>query len=117
MQIFKEFTFDAAHYLTKVPEGHKCAIMHGHTYHLRIWLKGQLNEQGWLMDFSEIKHITKAMLQKIDHQCLNKVEGLENPTCELLAVWIWQNLKPQLPLLFKVELQETPSSGVVYEGD
>lgn len=117
MLIFKEITFDSAHYLTGVPEDHKCRGMHGHTYRLKIWLKGQPNENGWVMDFAELKQILKPVVDQLDHKLLNTVEGLENPTCELLAVWIWNRIKPQLPLLHRVELHETPTSGVVYEGE
>lgn len=116
MLLFKEITFDAAHYLPLLPEAHKCRDMHGHTYRLRIWLKGQPNEMGWVMDFAEIKSILSPVVEQLDHKVLNKVEGLENPTCELVAVWIWNKLKPRLPLLSRVELHETPSSGVVYDG-
>lgn len=117
MLIYKEFSFDAAHYLTKVEPTHKCAVMHGHTYHLTIWLKGNLNEQGWVMDFSVLKKEVLKVIDLIDHQCLNTVEGLENPTCELLSVWIWNKLKPVLPLLYEIKLQETPTSGVIYRGE
>ena len=117
MVIFKEFTFDSAHFLSRVPETHKCREIHGHTYKLIIFLEGQLHpESGWLMDFAEIKEIMEPVLKIIDHKLLNNVEGLENPTCELLAKWIWDKIKPSLPLLSKIELHETPTSGVVYEG-
>jgi 6-pyruvoyltetrahydropterin/6-carboxytetrahydropterin synthase len=116
MLLYKDFTFDAAHYLTKVPQGHKCATMHGHTYHLRLWLNGTVDENGWVMDFADIKIAASKVLDLIDHQCLNHVAGLENPTCELLAIWIWNKMKPELPLLHKIALQETPTSGVEYEG-
>lgn len=117
MHIFKEVTFDAAHFLPQLPEGHKCRDLHGHTYRLRIWLKGKPDEVGWVMDFSEVKKILMPVIDQLDHKVLNNVEGLPNPTCELVAVWIWNKLKPAMVLLSKVELYETPSSGVVYEGD
>jgi len=117
MLLYKDFSFDAAHYLTKVPANHKCAVMHGHTYHLRVWIKGTINEAGWVMDFAELKAAVQDTLAKIDHQCLNQIIDLENPTCEILAMWIWKNIKPSLPLLHKITLQETPTSGVEYCGD
>lgn len=117
MLLFKEFTFDAAHFLPHVPEGHKCKEMHGHTYRLRVWLDGKLDDKlGWVIDFADLKKAVKPMLDKVDHKCLNNIEGLPNPTCELIAVWIWNQLKPVLPLLQKIELHETPTSGVVYDG-
>lgn len=117
MLIFKELTFDSAHYLPLLPEHHKCRQMHGHTYRLKIWLNGKPDDKGWVMDFAEIKKHLMPVVDQLDHKVLNDVEGLSNPTCELMAVWIWNKLKPQLPLLSKVELHETPTSGVIYEGD
>lgn len=117
MRIYKEFTFDSAHFLPHVPEGHKCRGMHGHTYRLRVWLEGEPDTRlGWVMDFAVLKEIVKSVLVRIDHKCLNEVEGMENPTCERIAIWIWDRLQPSLPLLTRIELQETPSSGVIYEG-
>jgi 6-pyruvoyltetrahydropterin/6-carboxytetrahydropterin synthase len=117
MLIFKELTFDAAHYLPNLSEHHKCHYMHGHTYKLKVWLEGIPNDIGWIMDFSEIKQALQPVIDCIDHKILNEVPGLENPTCELLAVWLWDRLKPVLPLLKQIELNETPTSGVVYQGD
>jgi 6-pyruvoyltetrahydropterin/6-carboxytetrahydropterin synthase len=117
MLIFKELTFDAAHYLPQLPQGHKCRGMHGHTYHLKVWIEGKPDEAGWVMDFADVKQKLHPVLDLLDHKVLNDVEGLTNPTCELVAVWIWRKLKPVLPSLKKVELHETPTSGVVYEGD
>jgi 6-pyruvoyltetrahydropterin/6-carboxytetrahydropterin synthase len=117
MLLFKEVTFDSAHYLPSLPEGHKCKEMHGHTYRLKIWLNGKPDDNGWVKDFAEIKRILAPVVDQLDHKVLNHVAGLSNPTCELVAIWIWDKLKPQLPLLSKVELHETPTSGVIYEGD
>jgi len=117
MLIFKEVTFDAAHYLPQLPLTHKCREMHGHTYRLKLWLKGTPDELGWVMDFARVKQLLQPVLDQVDHRVLNNVAGLENPTCELLAVWFWHQLKPVLPLLDKIELHETPTSGVIYEGD
>ncbi len=117
MEIFKQVTFDSAHYLPNVPIGHKCRGMHGHTYKLVLYLEGELDEQfGWVMDFAEIKNIVDPVVKSIDHRVLNDIQGLENPTCELVAQWIWNKLKPDLTLLSKIELHETPSSGVIYKG-
>jgi 6-pyruvoyltetrahydropterin/6-carboxytetrahydropterin synthase len=118
MQIFKQFTFDSAHFLPYVPDGHKCKEIHGHTYMLTVYIEGELHWQlGWVMDFADIKKIIEPVINCIDHKFLNKIEGLENPTCEIIAQWIWNNLKPQIPALIKIELNETPTSGVVYTGN
>ena len=117
MLLFKEFTFDSAHLLPNVPEGHKCKEMHGHTYRLRVWVEGPLHPQlGWVMDFADLKKVVKPVVESLDHKCLNKLPDLENPTCERIAVYIWDKVKPQLPLLARVELHETPTSGVIYDG-
>jgi 6-pyruvoyltetrahydropterin/6-carboxytetrahydropterin synthase len=118
MLIYKEFTFDSAHFLPNVPDGHKCKEMHGHTYRLRIWIKGQPDPKlGWVMDFAVLKGVVKPVVAELDHKCMNNVPGLENPTCELIAVWIWNRLKPLLPAMDHLELHETPTSGVVYNGE
>lgn len=117
MFIFRDFTFDSAHFLTKVPPGHKCATMHGHTYRLRVCLEGEPEPQtDWIIDFSELKKKVNKTLDLVDHKCLNDIPGLENPTCERLAVWLWGKLKPGLRQLSRIELNETPCSGVIYEG-
>ncbi len=118
MLLYKEFTFDSAHFLPFVPEGHKCREMHGHTYRLRVWLQGKPDSRlGWIIDFAELKKVVKPVVAELDHKCMNNVAGLENPTCELIAVWIWDRLKPLLPAMKRIELHETPTTGVIYEGD
>lgn len=117
MLLFKKFSFDAAHFLPNVPEGHKCREVHGHTYLLTVYLEGKPDPQlGWVMDFSLMKQAIEPVVKRLDHKLLNHIEGLSNPTCENIAQWLWEQLKPQLPLLSKIELYETPTSGVVYEG-
>ena len=117
MTIFKEFTFDAAHYLPNVPEDHKCRRMHGHTYRVRLYIKGPLDPKlGWVMDFADIKAAWNPIEAQLDHHYLNEMEGLSNPTAEHIAAWIWEKLRPQLPLLHKLELWESPTAGVVFEG-
>lgn len=114
--IFKELTFDAAHFLPNVPEGHKCRNIHGHTYRLKVFISGPIdNNTGWVADFSVIKNSVKTIVEQVDHKFLNHVEGLDNPTCELLAKWLWEKIKPLVPGLKKIELHETPTSGVIYE--
>lgn len=117
MLIYKQFTFDSAHQLPNVPEGHKCKNLHGHTYHLTVYIEGELDEKlGWVMDFSEVKEAMRPVLKKVDHNYLNDIPGLENPTSEVLVVWIWKQIKPALPMLKRLELKETPTSGAIYEG-
>jgi 6-pyruvoyltetrahydropterin/6-carboxytetrahydropterin synthase len=117
MRLFKEFTFEAAHRLPHVPEGHKCARLHGHSFVVRISVDGEVGEQsGWVMDFGDIKAAFKPLYDRLDHYYLNEIPGLENPTSENLARWIWRELSPSLPQLSAVEIRETCTSGCIYLG-
>ena len=117
MIIYKSFIFDSAHFLPFVSEGHKCKNMHGHTYKLTVFVEGQLMEpEGWIIDYGDLKAHLKPVIDLLDHNCLNEVPGLENPTSEVLSVWIWNKIKPLLPGLKRIELNETATSGVIYEG-
>ncbi len=116
MTIYKEFSFDAAHFLPNVPEGHKCKQLHGHTYLLKVYVAGQATgPEQWVMDYGDLKAIVKPVVDELDHRYLNDIKGLENPTAETVTFWIWQRLKPVLQQLKKIELKETPTSGVIYE--
>ena len=117
MDIFKEFTFEAAHRLPNVPPGHKCARLHGHSFRAEVHVRGELHpELGWVMDFADIKGAFQPFYDRLDHHYLNEVEGLENPTSENLARWIWDRLGPLLPGLSRVVVRETCTSGCVYTG-
>jgi len=117
MIIFKQFAFDSAHSLPNVPEGHKCKAIHGHTYHLKVFIDGELEEKlEWVMDFTDIKEAIKPVLNRIDHKYMNDIPGLENPTCENIAKWLWKEIKSNLPKMVRIELNETPTTGVIYEG-
>ena len=118
MIIFKQFTFDSAHFLPNVPDGHKCKEIHGHTYQLTIFVEDKLHDDyGWVIDFADIKRIVVPIVKAVDHKLLNNIPGLENPTCEKVAIWLWDKIKPDLPQLSKIELNETPTSGAIYEGE
>ncbi|MBE2229564.1 MAG: 6-carboxytetrahydropterin synthase QueD [Chitinophagaceae bacterium] len=118
MEIYKEFGFDSAHFLPAVPEGHKCKQMHGHTYHLRVYIKGRPDpETGWIMDFKILKDRVLPLIDLVDHRLLNEIPGLENPTAENITIWFWDKLKPLLPQLSRIELKETPTTGVIYDGN
>ncbi len=118
MEIYKDFHFESAHHLPNVPDGHKCGRLHGHSFQLRITIAGDiLPDEGWLMDFADIKAIFAPLLNELDHRYLNEIPGLENPTSEVIVRWIWQRLKPQLPQLSSLELKETCTSGCIYRGE
>lgn len=115
MEIFKEFTIEAAHRLPNVPEGHKCSRLHGHSFKIEIYVSGEIGaDSGWVMDFADIKHAFQPLYEQLDHHYMNEIEGLENPTSENLARWIWQKLIRDLLQLSKVVVRETCTSGCVY---
>lgn len=117
MEIWKDFTFEAAHQLPNVPEGHKCARLHGHSFQATVYVAGPVDgSSGWVIDFADIKSAFKPLEKQLDHHYLNDIEGLENPTSENIAIWIWDRLKPQLPGLSKVVVRETCTCGCVYRG-
>jgi len=113
----RSYRFEAAHSLPKVPPGHKCARMHGHSYQIEIAIEGEIDpERGWLIDFAEIDEHALPLVRELDHQVLNEIDGLANPTSELLAVWWWKRLAPTLTGLVEVCVSETPTSRCVYRG-
>lgn len=117
MKIFKDFQFEAAHRLPNVPEGHKCARLHGHSFLVRLEVTGMVGEHsGWVQDFGDISQAFQPLYDRLDHYYLNEIEGLENPTSETIARWIWDRLKPVLPKLSAVMVRETCTSGCVYSG-
>lgn len=116
-EIFREFTFEAAHRLPNVPPGHKCARLHGHSYRVLVRVEGAIDPTlGWVRDFGDLKEAWKPLEAKLDHYYLNDVSGLENPTSERLAEWIWSRLVEVLPGLSAIEVRETCTSGCVYRG-
>ncbi len=117
MEIFKDFTFEAAHFLPNVPDGHQCKRLHGHSFKLRVFVSGPVTEPtGWVMDFGDLKKSVAPIIDNLDHYYLNEIAGLENPTSENICRWIWNNLKPSLPQLCQLELRETCTSGCIYRG-
>ncbi|ALL08544.1 6-carboxy-5,6,7,8-tetrahydropterin synthase [Pedobacter sp. PACM 27299] len=117
MIIYKTFSFDSAHYLPNVPADHKCGGMHGHTYTVKVFLSGEPGlETGWILDYTDLKNGIRPIVSLLDHKLLNEIPGLENPTAERLSIWLWHKIKPIFPELSRIELNETPGTGVIYEG-
>ncbi|MEA2238868.1 MAG: 6-pyruvoyltetrahydropterin/6-carboxytetrahydropterin synthase [Thermoanaerobaculia bacterium] len=117
VELVKEFRFEAAHFLPHVPEGHKCRRMHGHSFRGEVVVRGPIDPAtGWLIDFAELKRAVDPIVARLDHYLLNEIAGLENPTSELLAVWIWQQLAPHIPQLHRISIEETCSSRCHYYG-
>jgi 6-pyruvoyltetrahydropterin/6-carboxytetrahydropterin synthase len=118
MIVFKEFTVEAAHRLPNVPQGHKCARLHGHSFRVEVHVEGAIDDEaGWVVDFADIKEAFMPLFEQLDHHYLNEIEGLSNPTSENLAKWVWARLRPVLPILCKVVVRETCNSGCIYQGE
>jgi 6-pyruvoyltetrahydropterin/6-carboxytetrahydropterin synthase len=113
-ELVKTFRFEAAHSLPNVPEGHKCARLHGHGYRIDVHVSGQPDAHtGWVVDFGDIKRIVEPILGQLDHRCLNEIPGLENSTSELLGVYLWDRLAPAMPQLSAITVWESETSRCV----
>jgi 6-pyruvoyltetrahydropterin/6-carboxytetrahydropterin synthase len=118
MEIFEEYAFEAAHRLPNVPAGHKCERLHGHSYRVGVHITGPVDDHaGWVRDFADLSYAMRPILDLLDHYYLNEVEGLENPTSEVLARWIWARLQPVMPELSQIVVRETCTSGCIYRGE
>jgi len=94
IEISRTYEFQASHSLPNVPEGHKCKRLHGHTYRVRLTIKGNITNErlGWLVDYADMDAAWAPVYEALDHRHLNDIEGLKNPTSEVLCVWIWSKL-------------------------
>ncbi len=117
IRLVKSFGFEAAHWLPSFPDDHKCRRMHGHSFRVDVVVEGEVPmERGYLIDYGEIGAALKPLCQQLDHRCLNEVEGLENPTSEMLSKWIWDRLSPPLPARAEVGVSETSTPRCEYRG-
>ena len=118
ISLTKTIDFEAAHWLPTFPEGHKCRRLHGHSFKIDVVIEGEVDPaKGFLQDFGEVKDATGPIRKQLDHYCLNDIEGLGDPTAEMLAKWIYDRLKPNLPLLAAVRVRETCTSSAEYRGE
>lgn len=117
MEIYKIFTIEAAHRLPNLPDDHKCSRLHGHSFQIAVHVEGEPGtETGWVIDYAEISEHFKPLFNILDHHYLNDIDGLENPTSENLAIWVWHKLKSTLPQLSAIHVKETCTAGCVYKG-
>jgi len=118
MQLMREYTFEAAHHLPSVPADHKCSRIHGHSYRIVVYVEGEVNaDTGMVIDFAEIDAtVTPLVIAHLDHRYLNDLADLKNPTAENLARWIWTRVRPEMPMLKAIEVRETPTCAVLYDG-
>lgn len=118
MEIFNIYQIEAARRLPNLPDTHPCSRVHGHSFRIEIHVSGAVDPvTGWVMDFAELDAAFTPVKAQLDHRYLNDIAGLDNPTSERLAQWLWQKLKPSLPGLSKIVVQETQQSGCIYRGD
>ena len=118
IELTKEYTFEAAHRLPRVPPEHKCARMHGHSFRVEVVVAGEIDPHlGWLVDYADITAIVEPLIKReLDHRTLNDVPGLENPTSEILSVWLWKRLVDALPGLASITVAETCTARCTYRG-
>ncbi len=117
MEIFKEFRIEAAHRLPRVPPEHKCARLHGHSFVIGVYVDGEVQATaGWVQDFADLSAAMRDVHEELDHRYLNDIAGLENPTSEMLAMWVWRRLQPRLAGLSRIVIHETCTSGCEYRG-
>ena len=117
IRLVKSFTFEAAHLLPRLPAGHKCRRLHGHSFRVDVHVEGPIDQElGWLVDYADIKAAFEPLHRLLDHNYLNEVDGLDNPTSERIAIWIWQQLEGRLPYLNRIVVHETCTARCEYEG-
>lgn len=118
VRLVHEFRFEAAHLLPKVPAGHKCARLHGHSFKIELAIVGNTNpETGWFLDYGDLYALWQPLYDQLDHRYLNEIPGLENPTSENVVKFIWDSLKPRLPELEQVTIYETCDARCEYRGE
>jgi 6-pyruvoyltetrahydropterin/6-carboxytetrahydropterin synthase len=118
VEVVKDFRFEAAHFLPNVPEGHKCRRIHGHSFRGEVAVRGPIDAKlGWVIDFADLKRAVDPIVAELDHYLLNDIAGLDNPTSELLAIWIWKRVSQHVPNLYRVTIEETCTSRCHYFGD
>ncbi len=113
-ELVKTFRFEAAHHLPETPEGHKCRRPHGHGYRVDIHVTGEPDQSGWVVDFGVIKQAVGPVMDELDHRYLNEIEGLENPTAENMAKYIYDKVAPEVPQIAAVTVWESDTSRCTY---
>ena len=116
-ELRRTFRFEAAHRLPHVPADHKCARLHGHSFEVDVVVGGSLDARvGWVMDYADLKEAAGPVIDELDHRYLNELDGLANPTSEVLCVWLWQRLAPRLAGLYAITVRETCTTACTYRG-
>ena len=117
IELARDYRFDAAHRLMRLPDGHKCKRLHGHTFKVEVRLEGPVDEHsGFLLDFADVDRVVDPIIARLDHYYLNEIEGLDNPTSEVIAAWLWHRIAPSLAQLHSITVAETCDSRCTYRG-
>ena len=117
VRLSKTFHFEAAHELPTFPPGHKCRRLHGHSFRFDVVVEGEVDPaKGYLIDYGDIKKAAEPLVDQLDHYYLNEIKGLENPTSENLAKWLFERLLPTVPQISAIVVHETCTSGCEYRG-
>ncbi|HYJ32844.1 MAG TPA: 6-carboxytetrahydropterin synthase QueD [Candidatus Binatia bacterium] len=117
VRLTRDFTFEAAHLLPNAPDGHKCRRLHGHSFRIEVTVEGEVDPRtGWFLDYAVIRDAVEPLRKQLDHYYLNEIPGLDNPTSEHLAGWLWERLKHSLPSLARITVHETCEARCEYEG-
>jgi 6-pyruvoyltetrahydropterin/6-carboxytetrahydropterin synthase len=118
VELVREYRFEAAHRLPEVPEGHKCARLHGHSFMFEIQCTGPVDAKtGWFIDYGVLDEAIQPIVNRLDHYYLNEVDGLENPTSEVLAGWLWRQIRAKVPSLTALTVHETCDARCIYRGE
>lgn len=117
VELVKEYRFESAHRLPQVPPGHKCARLHGHSFKIELTVAGEVDPKtGWFIDYGELDRVWQPLHDQLDHNFLNEIAGLENPTSEVLSRWIFDRIKTSLPVLQAITVFETCDARCIYRG-
>lgn len=117
MRLEHDLRFEAAHFLPRVAEGHRCRRIHGHSYMVTVVVEDEVDpESGWVVDYAAIEAAVAPVVGALDHRLLNELPGLDNPTSESIAAWIWERVAPALPILVELRLHETHDTRCIYNG-
>jgi 6-pyruvoyltetrahydropterin/6-carboxytetrahydropterin synthase len=114
VHIWRRHVFQSAHQLPRVAPGHKCGRMHGHGF--EVLLHARQDPDDAMRGASLLDALWAPLHDQLHLACLNDIPGLDNPTSENIAAWIWHRLQPALPGLAWVTVYETASCGAQFDG-
>jgi 6-pyruvoyltetrahydropterin/6-carboxytetrahydropterin synthase len=118
MIIYKKYFFDAAHFMNNFKKNHKYSRLHGHSYEVIIKISGHIDKKNnWVFNYDDVDNLMNPLIKKLDHQTLNNIKGLENPTSENIAKWFWKNLKKKISKLESIEINRPRIGGCIYSGE